>query len=113
MGKALLCALSQTERDFLMDHIRLENEEKWPQIKASLEQAFKDYQDHGFCIAVGDWESNINAVGVPLIDPDGEEMMAFNCGGPAFLLPRDALMNDLGPRLVQLVHNVEVSMGRH
>lgn len=113
MGKALLCALSQTERDFLMDHIRLGNEEKWPQIKASLEQAFKDYQDHGFCIAVGDWESNINAVGVPLIDPNGEEMMAFNCGGPAFLLPRDALMNDLGPRLVQLVHNVEVSMGRH
>jgi len=111
MGKALLCALAQTERDFLMDHIRLENETEWPKIKASLEQGFRDYQDHGFCLSVGDWETNINAVAVPLIDPDGEEMMAFNCGGPAFLLPRDALMNDLGPRLIALVHNLEVNMG--
>ncbi len=113
MGKALLCALPQAERDFLMDHIRLNNEEKWPQIKTNLEQALKDYQDYGFCITVGEWESNINSVGVPLIDPNGEEMMAFNCGGPAFLLPRETLMADLGPRLVQLVHNVEVNMGRH
>jgi hypothetical protein len=29
------------------------------------------------------------------------------------LLSRDALMNDLGPRLVQLVRNVKVNMGRH
>ena len=113
MGRALLCALPQTERDFLMDQIRLHNEEKWSQIKTGIEQAFKDYQDLGFCLSVGDWEANINSVGVPLIDPDGEKMMAFNCGGPAFLLSRDTLMNDLGPRLVQLVHNVEVSMGRH
>lgn len=113
MGKALLCSLPQAERDFLMDHIRLNNEEKWPQIKAGLEQGLKDYQDYGFCVTVGEWEPNINAVGVPLIDPNGEEKMAFNCGGPAFILPRDTLMNDLGPRLVGLVHNVEVNMGRH
>jgi hypothetical protein len=39
--------------------------------------------------------------------------MAFNCGGPAFLLPQELLINDLGPRLVQLVRNVEMNMGRH
>jgi hypothetical protein len=39
--------------------------------------------------------------------------MAFNCGGPAFLLPQEKLVEDLGPRLVQLVRNVEMSMGRH
>ncbi len=39
--------------------------------------------------------------------------MAFNCGGPAFLLPYEKLVEDLGPRLVQLVRNVEISMGRH
>jgi hypothetical protein len=37
--------------------------------------------------------------------------MAFNCGGPAFLLPRDVLMNDLGPRLVEMVRNVAMSLG--
>jgi DNA-binding IclR family transcriptional regulator len=113
MGKALLCGLPQGERDFLMDHIRLHDEEKWPKIKAGIEQSYKDFQDYGFCISAGEWEVNIHAVGVPLIDPDGGPAMAFNCGGPAFLLSREALMNDLGPRLVQLVRNVEVNMGRH
>ena len=112
MGQALLSALPQTERDFLMDHIRLDSEEKWPQIKANLEQGFRDYQDHGFCISVGDWEGGINAVGVPLRAQEDEEVMAFNCGGPAYLLPRDVLMSDYGPRLVTLVHSVEVDMGR-
>jgi len=37
--------------------------------------------------------------------------MAFNCGGPSFLLSQDTLMNDLGPGLVQLVNDVKVKMG--
>jgi hypothetical protein len=39
--------------------------------------------------------------------------MAFNCGGPAFLLPRDKLENDLGPRLAQLVKKIDADLGRH
>lgn len=112
MGRALMCGLPQGERDFLMDHIRLRNEEQWPAIKAGLEQSFKDYQDYGFCLSAGDWEKNIAAVGVPLLDTDGQKMMAFNCGGPSFLVTREMLMDDLGPRLVKLVRNLEVSMGR-
>ena len=113
MGRALLCALPQNERDFLMDHIRLRNEEQWPKVKAGIEQAFKDYQDHGFCISVGEWEKTISAVGVPMIDANEEKIMAFNFGGPAFMLTREMLMEDLGPRLVNVVRTVEASMGRH
>lgn len=113
MGKAYLCGLAQAERDFLMDHIRMHTEANWPKIKADIEQSFKDYQDRGFCLSSGLWDANISAVGVPLVDPDPARTVAFNCGGPAFLLPRERLVDDLGPRLVQMVRNVEVSMGRH
>ncbi|MGJ7918557.1 IclR family transcriptional regulator [Massilia sp. LXY-6] len=113
MGKAYLCGLAQGERDFLMDHIRLQTEVNWPRIKADIEQGFKDYQDRGFCLSSGIWDANISAVGVPLVYADSAKTMAFNCGGPAFLLPRERLVEDLGPRLVQLVRNVEVNMGRH
>jgi DNA-binding IclR family transcriptional regulator len=113
MGKAYLCGLPQNDRDFLMDHIRLQTETNWPQIKADLEQGFKDYQDRGFCLSSGLWDMNISAVGVPLVDPDAAKTMAFNCGGPSFLLPQEKLIEDLGPRLVQLVRNVEMSMGRN
>jgi DNA-binding IclR family transcriptional regulator len=113
MGKAYLCGLPQDERDFLMDHIRLNEEGNWPKIKADIEQGFKDYQDRGFCLSSGLWDASISAVGVPLIDSDPAKTMAFNCGGPSFLLSQDLLINDLGPRLVQLVRNVEINMGRH
>lgn len=113
MGKAYLCGLPQADRDFLMDHIRLHGETQWPKLKADLEQGFKDYQDRGFVLSSGLWDANISAVGVPLIDPENAKTMAFNCGGPAFLLPKEKLVEDLGPRLVQLVRNVETSMGRH
>lgn len=113
MGKAYLCGLPQADRDFLMDHIRLTAEANWPAIKADIEQGFKDFQDRGFVLSSGLWDANISAVGVPLIDPDIAKTMAFNCGGPAFLLPKEKLVGDLGPRLVQLVRNVEMSMGRH
>lgn len=114
MGKAYLCGLPQKERDFLMDHIRLDDEANWPKIKADIEQSYKDYQDLGFCLSSGFWDAKISAVGVPLIiEADPARSTAFNCGGPSFLLPREVLVNDLGPRLVQMVRNVETSMGRH
>jgi DNA-binding IclR family transcriptional regulator len=113
MGKAYLCGLPQNDRDFLMDHIRLQTETNWPKIKADLEQGFRDYQDHGFCMSSGLWDANISAVGVPLVDPDVAKTMAFNCGGPSFLLPQEKLVDDLGPRLVTLVRTVEMSMGRN
>ena len=49
---------------------------------------------------------------MPAFGAHGEQVMAFNCGGPAFLLSREKLVDDLGPRLVQLVKNLETNLGR-
>ena len=43
---------------------------------------------------------------------EGEQLLAFNCGGPAFLFSRDKLVGDLGPRLVALVKQLETNLGR-
>lgn len=112
MGKALLCSLPQNEFDYLMDHIRLADEESWPHVKQGIEQAQRDYAERGYCFSVGEWHQDINSVGVPLLGIEREKSMAFNCGGPGYLLPREKLENDLGPRLVQLVRKVEMDMGR-
>lgn len=111
MGKALLCGLPQEQRDLLLDQIRLADRSVWPRVQVGVEQALRDYQERGFCLSEGDWQSDVHAVGVPLIDPIGQKQMAFNCGGPAYLLPRDLLLNDLGPKLVQLVHRVQADLG--
>jgi DNA-binding IclR family transcriptional regulator len=112
MGKALLCVLPQAESDYLLDHVRQREPAHWPRIKAGVEQAFRDYQQRGFCMSTGEWQGDVHAVGVPVMSVNGEQPMAFNCGGPAFLLTPEKLEQDLGPRLVALVRQIDVNLGR-
>jgi DNA-binding IclR family transcriptional regulator len=70
----------------------------------------KDYEARGFVLSLGDWERDINAVGVPLIAPDGSGVFAFNCGAPGFHFTRERLESDIGPRLVNMMRNVEVAL---
>lgn len=112
IGKALLSITPESDYNYLMNHIRLSDEKNWPRIKRDIEQAQKDIQDRGFCITLGTWDSSIHSVGVPLLDIAGGQSMAFNCGGPSYLLPEDILINDIGPKLVNLVRQVERDLGR-
>lgn len=112
MGKAWLCGASTQERDYIESHIRLNEPQNWTQIKANLDRAYQDYAEQGFCSTFQTWDNNISAVGVPLVDVDSNKMMALNCGGPSFLFSKEVLINDIGPRLVNLVKELEVKMGR-
>jgi DNA-binding IclR family transcriptional regulator len=112
MGRALLAALPASERQYLMDHAAKHDPKNWPRIKSGIEQAVEDYRNHGFVISAGEWQSDVHAVGVPLVPPDGSPILALNCGGPAFLFDRKRLTEDLGPRLVNLVRNVEAALMR-
>lgn len=112
MGRALLAALPASERQYLMDHAAKHDPKNWPRIKSGIEQAVEDYRTHGFVISAGEWQSDVHAVGVPLVPPDGSPILALNCGGPAFLFDRKRLTEDLGPRLVNLVRNVEAALMR-
>ncbi len=112
MGRAYLCALPQEERDDLLEQIRLDDEQSWPAIKVDFEQAQRDYLEHGYCMSMGGWRSEVNAVGVPLVLKDGSGVMAFSCGGPSFQMTKDRIETDIGPRLLNLVGNVKTALGK-
>ncbi|WP_298435036.1 IclR family transcriptional regulator [Geobacter sp.] len=112
MGRAYLCGLPDRERDHLLDQLRVRNGSDWPKIRAGFEQALREYQDRGFCLSVGDWQKDVNAVAVPFVPADGSEVFAFNCGGPAFQLRRHMLEDNIGPHLVALVRNVQAEAYR-
>jgi DNA-binding IclR family transcriptional regulator len=105
MGRAYLAGLPESERDFLMNQLRLRDEQAWPRLRANIEQGFRDYAERGFCLSISEWEKDVSAVGVPFVDSNGV-LTAFSCGGAAFLLTRDKLENDIGPRLVSLVKRI-------
>jgi DNA-binding IclR family transcriptional regulator len=112
MGRALLAALPESEREYLMQHIARRDSVNWPRIRAGIERAVEDYKSKGFVISAGDWQTDVHAVGVPMIPADGSGIVAFNCGGPSFLFDRKRLLTDLGPRLVNVVRNVEAALTR-
>ncbi|SEJ49942.1 transcriptional regulator, IclR family [Sphingobium sp. AP50] len=110
MGRACLAAMPEKEREFLLNHIRERHDTDWREIRRGLDRAFRDYEDFGYCLSIGEWTRDVNSVAVPLIHPE-HGILAFNCGGPSFQLPREKLEEDIGPRLKLMVAQIQ-SVGR-
>ncbi|QLF35147.1 IclR family transcriptional regulator [Pseudomonas aeruginosa] len=108
IGRACLAAMPEDEREFILGHIRKRHPEDWPEVRKGLERAFRDYADYGFCLSLGEWQRDVNAVGVAL-HHENHGLLAFNCGGPSFHLKREKLEDDIGPRLLHMVHNIEAA----
>ncbi|HCJ1266973.1 TPA: IclR family transcriptional regulator [Pseudomonas aeruginosa] len=108
IGRACLAAMPEDEREFILGHIRKSHPEDWPEVRKGLERAFRDYADYGFCLSLGEWQRDVNAVGVAL-HHESHGLLAFNCGGPSFHLKREKLEDDIGPRLLHMVHNIEAA----
>lgn len=108
ISQACLAAMPEDEREFILGHIRKRHPEDWPEVRKGLERAFRDYADYGFCLSLGEWQRDVNAVGVAL-HHESHGLLAFNCGGPSFHLKREKLEDDIGPRLLHMVHNIEAA----
>lgn len=108
IGRACLAAMPEDGREFILGHIRKRHPEDWPEVRKGLERAFRDYADYGFCLSLGEWQRDVNAVGVAL-HHESHGLLAFNCGGPSFHLKREKLEDDIGPRLLHMVHNIEAA----
>ncbi|WP_085558186.1 IclR family transcriptional regulator [Azospirillum agricola] len=115
MGRAYLAAIGDDEREALMPKLRARaGEERWPQIEAGIRRAIDEIRTRGFCMNVGDWYPQVNSVAVPFRSPQGDlPALAFNCGGPSYVLTPERLENDLGPRLVDLANKVAAFGGQY
>ncbi|MBL4908170.1 MAG: IclR family transcriptional regulator [Sneathiella sp.] len=111
MGRAFLCRLPEQERNFLLDNVKRHAGSDWKRIKSGFETAQKDFDDFGYCISAGEWQRATYAVGVPVVDRSNGDMMAFNCGGSAYLVPEEKLREEIGPQLVALARGVEIMCG--
>jgi len=109
MGRACLASMPPAEQDFIMNAIRSKHDRDWSKIKSSLEQAFKDFENFGYCFSFGDWQKEVNAVATAIMHPT-EGLLTFNCGAPSFVLSRTKIEQDIAPRLLHMKHNIESSL---
>jgi DNA-binding IclR family transcriptional regulator len=111
MGRAYVWALPPEERAVLLRELREHYGSRWPKMRDGLERSGETVAKYGFAISVGDWHDDIGAAGVALKLNDGTGPYAFNCGAPAFRFTEERLINDIGPRLLAMVRNIEAALG--
>src|ERR1700752_2561400 len=111
MGRAYIWALAPEERATLLRELRDHYGSRWAKIRDGIERSGETVARYGFAISAGEWQDDVAAVGVALKLNDGTGTYAFNCGGPAFRFTEDRLVNDIGPRLVAMVRNIETALG--
>lgn len=109
MGRACLASMSSSEQAFFMNAIRNKYSEDWVKINRGLKQAFRDYEDFGYCFSIGEWQKEVNAVATAIMHPT-EGLLTFNCGAPSFVLGRNKLEEEIAPRLLLMKNNIESNL---
>lgn len=109
-GRAYLAALPPPERDVLLEQIRIETGENWPAVEPRLMAGIEEYDRLGYCSSFGEWHPHIHALGFALQGPRGERY-GLSCGGPAYLLPKDVMLDRVAPRLLEAARRIAAEAG--
>ncbi|MBC9179926.1 IclR family transcriptional regulator [Pseudoroseomonas ludipueritiae] len=114
MGRAYYAVATEAERSMLEAHLAEADPEHWPSVRQGLLEAREMHAALGFTTSVGDWNRTVHAAGAAFALPNGGGIVALNCGAPAFMLSRERILQEIGPRLTAVTRRIEALAGlRH
>lgn len=113
IGRAFIASCAPPERESVLNQMKVKEPEMHRRNRPQIDKAMEDIRTRGFCVSNGELLRDVHAVGVPMRRTVDGEVVAFNCAVPAFMLKKGQLEDDIGPRLVAMVRNVEASLGMH
>lgn len=111
LGRAWLAAAPREEREAVLNRLRVQDPAMLRQHRAGIEQAAVQLRQHGFCVNPGILDPERIAVAVPMVRPVQGELVVFNCTLLAEAGRRAELRRETGPRLVQMVRELEATLG--
>jgi len=111
MGRALLYALDAEERDVLLPLLLAQEEQGRETARISLNEAFEQIAQHGFCTSFGCWRPELAGLAVPLRYRAGDLPLAINLTLPIEAVKTGQIENEHGPRLVGLAQSVDRRLG--
>lgn len=106
MGRAYLAEASDSERNEILERVREFDEHNWPNIRNGVMRSLDEYRTLGCCTSFGDWQNDVNAIAVAFRPADGNAIFSINCGGPQFSLSPQFLLDEVKPRLLELVERL-------
>ena len=111
IGRAFVASCAPPERDAVLNQMKVKEPEMHRRNRPQIDKALEDIRARGFCLSLGELRREVFAVGVPMRRTIDGEVIAFNCTVPAFMFKKTQLEEDIGPRLVAMVRNVEAALG--
>ena len=110
LGRATLGAMDGPTRASLIAALRRAHGRDWSALERGLDAALAEFAASGSCLSAGEFHREINSVSAALVDARGE-VMAFNCGGPAFDFDEARLRDEIAPALRAVVQAVAADIG--
>ncbi|WP_250516901.1 helix-turn-helix domain-containing protein [Caballeronia sp. INDeC2] len=99
MGWALLAALPELERFYLLGNVERKAGRDWPHLRRRISEGISQTHNAGYCTSLGEWEPDLAIVATPLVIRD-QTPLVLACIGPSAKLGRARVERELGPRLV-------------
>lgn len=110
MGRTWLAQAPAAAREQVLRELRAAEPAHWAAHAADLAQAIAELPRKGFCVSRGAWRPDVHAVSVPVTQPQDGETLVFNCGVLTTRLGPRTLEREVGPRLVQMVRELEAEL---
>ncbi|WP_346430272.1 IclR family transcriptional regulator [Cupriavidus basilensis] len=111
-GRALLAALPARERSELMERICELDEGTWPILEKGIIEAVEEYRATGCVTSAGSWVKEVHGIAAPFLPGRGLPMMVISVAGAAGYFPVARLHDEIRPRLLETVREIERSLGQ-
>jgi DNA-binding IclR family transcriptional regulator len=111
MGRGYLAIAGEAERREIAD--RLSELDAWShrEIMDGIDRAVSEYRELGVTTSFGDWQKDVNAIALGFQFSSTQPIMVLTCGAPSFKVSEDFLLNEVRPRLQDVVEKIKLAMG--
>ena len=99
LGWALLAALPELERQYLLENVERRMPREWPRLRRRFSEAMVQVREQGFCSSLGEWDHDLGIVATSLLIP-GYSPLVLACVGSSGQMTRARVERHLGPRLL-------------
>lgn len=111
LGRAYLAICPDAERNALIEKIRESDKGAWPEVGQAIERSLGIYEVLDACGSFGDWHCDVNGIAVGFRPGYGLPSMSVTCGAPAAMASPEYMINQVRPRLLNVVQRMEQEFG--
>ncbi|MEC4722055.1 IclR family transcriptional regulator [Noviherbaspirillum sp. CPCC 100848] len=109
IGRAYLANASLQERNAVVKLATELDDSAGEAMREGIARGLQDYQEYGCATSFCDWQKDVNGIAVAFRSSGTIPAMVMNCGGPSSSLSKEFLLEEVRPRLLELVRRLESS----